>query len=624
MIQPNQKRLLAALCSAVALGLAGCGGSDDDDDTPAPPGPTAQLDGVVLDGALKGATVCLDVNENRACDGDEPSTTSGDGGAFSLTADAALLPAHTVLAVATAGTTVDADGGPVARGFTLAAPAGRATVVSPFTTLVQSELDGGRAGNLVQAEQDVTDRLVGTAGDTGGLTVYSDYLPRTGDDPLADRRARMAGLAQLLVRGFVDTAAASGKDGTEGFAALGLVATGSLQQLASQVTGPLAAADGDALYAAVRPGLVPSAETLAGVAAAKAKTAAEPIEGAWTGSRTLPTGETVKELYVFFGDGTYMHRVIETSAPATDTAFDNGFGHRYGRYTFAAGTLTTTVLEAAEAAGPQAGSLPGVTVAGDQLTGPGLDLVRVGGADGLAGAWVRPDGSAEPEVLVMFADGSYVHSTFYSQHDPYTGTAGAFETAKLVGMRKGSYTRDAGNAAVVNFGDAPVQFTGALAVPSTPGVGALQADGSLSMTGLRMVRLGTPAGAKAVSGLNEATRSRIWSGRFFSRTVRVANANRTQYVYVRGPSQVLSFLQAPAGSDATLACDSSAANGLTLPFGSVDPSDGLLKQFVIGTGTAASAGYARRRLNVGQPTAYETWTPVARPSDNTARCAVPM
>ena len=58
-------------------------------------------------------------------------------------------------------------------------------------------------------------------------------------------------------------------------------------------------------------------------------------------------------------------------------------------------------------------------------------------------------------------------------------------------------------------------------------------------------------------------------------------------------------------------------------FTAIAPADGKLKQFVVGTGTAASALYAQRRLNVGTPGAMVTYTPIARPTNATARCIFP-
>jgi len=263
-------------------------------------------------------------------------------------------------------------------------------------------------------------------------------------------------------------------------------------------------------------------------------------------------------------------------------------------------------------------------------------LTRVTGTDALIGGYVRPNGSDRPEYLVLFGDGTYVHSTFYYENDPETATASFFETARTAGMRQGTWARggpgnvgtpsDPGNTNpnVLDFGqNTTVSFNGSLAIPSSPGVASVQSDGSISATNLRIVKLGTAPGAQAVTGFSEATRSRLWSGRYFSRTVSVAGVNRTQYVYVRGPNDVLTFLQAPTGSDVTLACPTA---GAIVDFTTVAPTDGKLKQFVIGTGTAASAGYAQRRLNVGQPGAGNlvTYTPITRPSNATARCALPL
>ena len=177
---------------------------------------------------------------------------------------------------------------------------------------------------------------------------------------------------------------------------------------------------------------------------------------------------------------------------------------------------------------------------------------------------------------------------------------------------------------MLDFGqNTTVSFNGSLAIPSSPGVASVQSDGSISATNLRIVKLGTAPGARAVTGFSEATRSRLWSGRYFSRTVSVSGTNRTQYVYVRGPNDVMTFLQAPTGSDVTLACPTT---GAIVDFTTVAPSDGKLKQFVIGTGTGAAAGYAQRRLNVGLPGTgnFVTYTPIARPSNATARCAFPF
>ena len=624
--------LLSALAAAAALTLQGCGGGNAGFE-PAPPAPpTTSVSGIVLDGALQSAKVCLDLNDNRACDSSEPSTSSDSTGAYTLSdLDPAQAGQHALLAEVTAGTAIDADAGVVDKSFLLVAPAGKPAVISPFTTLLQSELDGGRTDNLRQAEENVLERMVGTAGDVGGLTPYSDYQPVTSDTSTqATKRAKMYGLGQLLSRAFASTRETSGLSGKAAVGALGMVATGSLQQVLSQVPGKLTVAQRDTLFAALGDSLVPTAAHLAAGTKAAAATVAAPIEGAWI--RSVPNGAvTMTALYLFAGDGTFVYQVIDAGVPSTtSTLFDNGLGYRYGRYTLAGGTLTTTLIEAASATGPAEGTLGDVTITGDTLTAAGgVTMSRVTSATSpLVGGWVRPNGNDAPEYLVLLADGRYVHGSYYYANDPQTGAATFFETAKSAGVRIGSYAVSGSDASVVNFGATTVVFNGTLAIPSNPGVATIQPDGSLSMTGLRVVKLGTAAGAKAVTGFSEATRSRLWSGRFFSRSVTVAGATRLQYVYVRGVNDVLTFLQPPTGSDVTVACGSNPAQqGTPLPdFSAVLPADGKLKQFVVGTSTATSAGYAQRRLHIGQPGTgnFVTYTPIAKPSNTTARCAWPI
>ncbi|MGH8848934.1 MAG: hypothetical protein ACREXQ_17055, partial [Polaromonas sp.] len=66
---------LSWLALSAAVALTACGGGSD--------GP-ANLSGVVADGYLNGATVCLDLNNNMACDAGEPSATTTAGGKYSM------------------------------------------------------------------------------------------------------------------------------------------------------------------------------------------------------------------------------------------------------------------------------------------------------------------------------------------------------------------------------------------------------------------------------------------------------------------------------------------------------------------------------------------------------------
>ncbi|MGS0758199.1 hypothetical protein ACVBEH_27995, partial [Roseateles sp. GG27B] len=76
----------------------------------------------VIDGAIKGALVCLDANGNGACDAGETQGSTVADGTVTLTMAAADAGKYNVLALV--GTdAVDADHGPVTTAYSLRAPA---------------------------------------------------------------------------------------------------------------------------------------------------------------------------------------------------------------------------------------------------------------------------------------------------------------------------------------------------------------------------------------------------------------------------------------------------------------------------------------------------------------------
>ena len=157
----NIRRILA---TTALLLLAACGGGGT---TPA----TQTVSGKVLDGYLTGATVCLDTNNNKRCDGGEPTGTTGANGTYTIAnvsvADLMLYP---ILVEVPAGA-VDSDRGTVTSGYVLTAPAGQPAVISPLTTLVQSQMENNGL-SLADAVATVKTQL--------NLTVLSpldDYQP---------------------------------------------------------------------------------------------------------------------------------------------------------------------------------------------------------------------------------------------------------------------------------------------------------------------------------------------------------------------------------------------------------------------------------------------------------------
>jgi trimeric autotransporter adhesin len=140
----------------------------------------------VMDGAIQGATVCLDKNQNGSCDTDEPRAKTGASGNATLQvlqADAGNYPV-----VAEVGTdAVDADFGAVQTAFTMSAPADRPALIDPFTTLVRhistlSYISTGQA----------TENLQGRAGLNAG--VMDDYTRSSASDATV-----AATVARLLV-----------------------------------------------------------------------------------------------------------------------------------------------------------------------------------------------------------------------------------------------------------------------------------------------------------------------------------------------------------------------------------------------------------------------------------------
>jgi len=165
---------------ALMAAMSGCidSGSDDTTDSGSGGGggggpatvERISFSGLVADGYLAGATVCLDINENKVCDVDEPSTTSGTGGTFEISdATQAQRDTYPLLVEVVVGTTVDEDnaGVTLTKPLTLSAPVGF-SFVSPLSTMVQSEVEDGSTPS--EAEMAVQEKL-GTT-----LSLDEDYI----------------------------------------------------------------------------------------------------------------------------------------------------------------------------------------------------------------------------------------------------------------------------------------------------------------------------------------------------------------------------------------------------------------------------------------------------------------
>lgn len=152
--------------------LTACGGGSDGGETvlvpaPAPAVPPVNLAGtVVIDGLVKNAVVCLDLNANGACDASEPaSVKTGADGAYSITFDRSTVSeaqqaAASLIALMVPGeldgatTTVDQNA-PTATvtdiPYVLKQVPGKAGQVNPLTTLVTAGMTAGMAEGTARA-----------------------------------------------------------------------------------------------------------------------------------------------------------------------------------------------------------------------------------------------------------------------------------------------------------------------------------------------------------------------------------------------------------------------------------------------------------------------------------------
>lgn len=153
------------LAIAVALTLAACSSEDKDSTIIEKTHAQSSLTARAADGYLIGANACLDLNANKTCDGDEPSTMTGENGEFTLNdLTPEQIATGSVLIEVIAGQTKDADYGdaPLTKSYRLTAPPG-SHFVSPLTTLVQNEIENGltveKAKAAVQARLGTTQDL---------------------------------------------------------------------------------------------------------------------------------------------------------------------------------------------------------------------------------------------------------------------------------------------------------------------------------------------------------------------------------------------------------------------------------------------------------------------------------
>ena len=142
--------------------------------------------GRVADGYVQGATVCVDINENEACDPNEPSAMSGAGGLYEL-----VIPdgaeAMPIVADIPAEAIDEDTGESVGEALVFITPADHPEFISPITTLVYQELRVSPSLNVDEAEQIVQSAL---GFDGNRVSLFADYVeqsdPETNQDGTAN------------------------------------------------------------------------------------------------------------------------------------------------------------------------------------------------------------------------------------------------------------------------------------------------------------------------------------------------------------------------------------------------------------------------------------------------------
>jgi len=140
------------------------------------------ISGRVADGYIRGATVCVDINENNACDTDEPFAITVEGGAYDISIPLAHRDKPIVAAIPADAIDEDTEEA-VGEALVFIAPADHPEFVSPITTLVHQEQRDNPTLNSDEAEQSVK-TLLGI--DEEGVSLFDDYVEQSDESENTD------------------------------------------------------------------------------------------------------------------------------------------------------------------------------------------------------------------------------------------------------------------------------------------------------------------------------------------------------------------------------------------------------------------------------------------------------
>ncbi len=163
----NRKVLAIAVMSTYLAACGGGGGStasqpdnlSPNSNTPAASAPVntkTTIVSQVIDGAIEGAIVCLDKNQNSECDADEPQGKTGKDGKVSFDIDKTDAGKYPLVAFVGADAN-DADHGRVGTPFVMTTIASETSMITPFTTMVhQTTENGATKEEAIKSVEDLT------------------------------------------------------------------------------------------------------------------------------------------------------------------------------------------------------------------------------------------------------------------------------------------------------------------------------------------------------------------------------------------------------------------------------------------------------------------------------------
>ena len=164
------------IATAMVTALVACGGGGGGSGGLSVANGVSKMSGIVIDGLIEKAKVCLDLNGNLICDTGEPFDMSDADGKYSISYSGSVDGLHVIAEVTADSKDKDDLGKTIGEAgkeaFNLASPAAKPEVVTPLTTLVthamvadttiKSDAAGlQKAEEIVKANTGLTTTLLG-------------------------------------------------------------------------------------------------------------------------------------------------------------------------------------------------------------------------------------------------------------------------------------------------------------------------------------------------------------------------------------------------------------------------------------------------------------------------------